>query len=239
MNFSSEEEYKEAQLNALRQLRELFSSGETLSSTVTPVTDYRQDDRICLTAVAFVGNHFEKNAEYNELVQALRQLEPWQYLYPPESLHITIQNVRTIANPPKFDETVIKTSISVFDQVVPKHEAVNFEVENYLLTPSSAAMVALASSSILSLTSSLRTAMLNANIPDDKEYISENVVFGNITFCRYTRVPSKEFVDLITSCKKLTIKNIKVNEISLISTNSICYIPKTKVHKSFQLSTPK
>ena len=235
MNFDSEESYRRAQRAAVNQLRSLFASGSALDSTVKPVPDYTNDLRLCLTAVAFVGNYFANDANLNNLIESLRAVEPWQYFYPPESLHITIQNVQTIDEPPKFDERKIQLARSIFERIIPQHKTLEFETEGLLVTPSSSALVAFADSSILPLTRSLRKALTEAQIPDDKHYISDEVVFGNITFCRFTRNPGSKFRELLDAFIGSKIY-IRTNEIHLVSTNSVCHRPLTSIHGQFHLS---
>ncbi len=234
MIFDSEESYRRAQKQAVNQLRDLFASGSALSSTVKPVPDYTSDLRLCLTAVAFVGNHFANDSKLNSLIESLRALEPWQYFYPPESLHITIQNVQTIDEPPKFDERTIQLARLIFERIIPEHKTLEFETDGLLVTPSSSALVAFADSSILALSKSLRNALAESQIPDDKHYISDEVVFGNITFCRFTRNPGSKFRELLDAYIGSEIC-IRANEIHLVSTNSVCYRPLTSIHGRFRL----
>lgn len=65
---------------------------------VEKVSDYTDDERICLTAIAFVGNELAHKLE--PFIAKLRAISPQHHYYNPDALHLTIQNVRVIASPP-------------------------------------------------------------------------------------------------------------------------------------------
>lgn len=227
-----DKKWKQQQLAAMAALEQISSSDRSLKSVVEIQKDYVLDKRLCLTMVAFIPEDIAAQIE-DELLTPLKQIDSDQYFYPPQSLHITIQNVRTISDPPTFNQldvgNIVNTVATVFDQSGPLH----FELNGLLRLRTSLSIRAFSNEQLLPICRELRLKLAQAGYPDDKDYVSQDVVFGNITVCRYTHEPQPEFIKALDRLPNFSAE-LKVEEVSLISTNAICHADSTKVWRRFR-----
>lgn len=223
--------YRVRQIAAVKELQERFDHGNRLLSTVEQVSDYTDDARICLTAIAFVGNELAHKLE--PVIAKLRAISPQHHYYGPDELHLTIQNVRVISCPPNFDDATIERAKVAFRKIVPEFAKQHFELSGLLVMPSSAAVVAYGENDFFELCSQLRESLIAEGIPDDKEYIRDDVVFGNVTFCRYTEAPSLKFLDELKRLSCTNFGSLVVNWVHLVAANSVLAPGYTKHFEKF------
>lgn len=205
-----------------------------LASTVPFNSDFANDPRLCLTCVAFLPAEIASAAE-SAVIRELRHTGPAHYSYPSPSLHLTVQNVRTISDPPKFNDADIARIVQCFKLELANCASLEFEIDGLLRLPTSIALRAYCDESMLQLTRTLRRALNAMGMPDDKEYISDDVVFGNITVCRFGSAPDAAFLEAVNNIPRFTAK-FEATELALISTNAVCHPSKTTVFERFPLS---
>lgn len=228
--------YRDKQLQAIHALEQAASSGAAASiSTIVPMMDdYASDNRLCLTAVAFVPDDVADIIE-RDLIAPLRRIEPEHYYYPAASLHVTLQNLRTINEPRSYDDAHIALAREVFQRVVARHSAFELEVEGLLRMPTSLSVTAFSDESLGELALDLRAELAAAGIPDDKIYSSGDVVFANITVCRYANRPAGTFTGVLQNAAVHGFSTMRVDQVDLIETNAVCHPDKTKLLASFKL----
>lgn len=218
--------YQELQEGLFNTIEENAKHGKQLSTIVPTVRDYRQDKRLCLTGVSFLPSELQRKIE-TDILNPLLKIDPVQYYYPPQALHLTIQNVRASNYPPTFNQNDIKKVKAVFMEVIPNHKRIKFELKGIFNLPTSLAIRAYSNSSLKNLVLELRKKLATAGVADDKVYASAEVFFGNITFCRFTKTPNKEFQQKISNLKNIKIGTMIVNTVSLITTNPGCHPNRT------------
>ncbi|MBC7999442.1 MAG: hypothetical protein IAF58_15935 [Leptolyngbya sp.] len=227
----SGDSYRMRQIAAVNELQERFDDGNRLLSTVEKVSDYTDDGRVCLTAIAFVGDQLAHKLE--PVIAKLRAISPEHHYYSSDALHLTIQNVRVIASPPNFDDSTIENAKVAFRKIVPEFSKQHFELSGLLVMPSSAAVVAYGENDFFELCSQLRESLRAEGIPDDKDYIRDDVVFGNVTFCRYTEAPSYEFLEELKCSKDAKFGSLVVDRVHLVAANSVLAPGYTKLLEKF------
>lgn len=223
-------EYKQKQLAAMS----LLESHAGLGSAVPMTEDFANDNRICLTAVAFLPDDLQAEIEAN-IVDKLRILEPQHYYYMACSYHVTVQNVRTISDPPTFDEREIRTAIKVLQEQFKNAPPLHFEICSLLSLPTSMALRAFAQPFLLELTRRTRDALSQAGLPDNKEYVSDDVVFGNITLCRYSSPPSRALLERAKEVLSCFSRTVHFRQVKLITTNAVCHPGRTRTLATFDL----
>ena len=72
-------------------------------------------------------------------------------------------------------------------------------------------------------------------VPDNKKYFSNELFFGNISVCRFTKKPSQEFLDKIRELKDINIGELLVKEISLVACNEVCNPNSRKIVGTYRL----
>lgn len=230
--------YQAKQLKTTKRIEEGFKKGQTVSTVVETVSDYVSDDRICLTSVAFVPQNLEKII-IDKVINPLRETNPTQYFYIPNSFHVTINNIRTIANPPLFNKEDIEKVKEVFKKVVPKYNSFTFELKRLFELPTSLAISAFSNETLKHLSLELRAELKKTGVPDNKTYLDEDIVIASATISRFTNIPNPGFKQKVKDLKEIEIGNFEVNKISLITTNAVCHPTKTKIIEEYLLLPTK
>lgn len=228
--------YQQKQFDLFEKIEKSFKKGESPSTIVEPVKDYVKDNRICLTAAVFMSPDIQRIIE-TKVIKPLKEADGSQYYYLPESLHLTIQSVRTSHHPPEFTHEDIKKVRGVLDEIIPKHKKLNFNLKGLFELPTSLGIRAFSDASLTSLVSELREKLQTAGVPDNKTYASNEVVFGNVTVCRYKNSPKNSFQEKVSQLKDVEIGQLRVKNISLITTNPVCHPKWTKILGGYSLKT--
>lgn len=227
--------YQAKQLEITRKIEDSFKNNQQLSTIVEPVSDYVGDNRICLTSVAFLPSHLEKRI-IDYISDPLKQLDSSQCFYVPSSFHITIQNIRTIGNPLLFTDRDIEKVRKIFARVIPKYPSFQFEIRRLFELPTSLAISAFSNNTLGDLALELRKDLKKEGLPDNKTYINDDVVIGNITISRFTKIPNDAFREKIKELKEIEIGSFEIKKISLITTNAVCHPSKTKIIEEYFLN---
>lgn len=226
--------YQQKQKALFGKIENDFRKGKIFSSIVVPVKDYVNDALICLTGVVFLPEKIKRSIS-KKIIEPLRKEDNNQYYYLPESLHLTLQNVRIISNPPFFTKKDIVKVKKVFEEVIPKFRSFSFELRNLFELPTSLSICGFCDEVLKYLVLELREKLQKAGVPDNKKYASDEVFFGNITICRYTKKPTKDFLAKIKELKNIEIGRFVIKEVSLITTNKVCHPSKTQIIEIYKL----
>ncbi|MBU1177881.1 hypothetical protein KJ903_01550 [Patescibacteria group bacterium] len=228
--------YQKQQHQVFEQLEKEVRAGKTTVTLVETMDNYATDQRLCLTSVVFLPPELQKIVT-DKIIAPLKQADSRQYYYPPASLHITIQSIRTVpANfPPRFTAGDIVKVKKVFQQVVVEFRPFTFELRGLLEMPTSIAIRAYSDKILGNLALELRKRLAEAGVPDNKQYISPDIVFGNLTVCRYTTEPNDNFKTNIAELKTADWGELEVRKINLITTNAVCHPDKTKILATYNL----
>lgn len=231
----STSELRQRQLDAMEKLEGLASRSSSAGTIVPMMEDYENDERLCLTCVAFIPSSVRDQLQAL-IIEPLSREFPEHHFYAPESLHLTIQNVRTIQSPPNFTEQDIQQVARAFAKVFQSVPAISFELNGFLKLPTSLSVRAFGDENFVNTVARLRHALIDCGIPDDKKYIDTSIVFGNVTVCRYRSHPSPEFTERLNNLREFNL-NLPVTEVSLISTNAACNPHHTRIWSTFDLGT--
>jgi len=218
--------YTLKQKELVKELESSFDQGNHKSTVVNMQNDYSNDGQICLTSVAFIPSQISKKIT-EDIIEPLRKIEPEHYFYPPEAMHLTIKNIRTIHNPPLFDKEDINKVNELFGKIIPKLPSFESNIEDVLLFPTSISMMAYSSDLHQKLVLALDKGLKEIGVPDDKKYFSDSIFWGNITICRFTKKPSNKFIETVKKLRNFKIGKFKIEKISLITSN-VVIDPKSK-----------
>jgi 2'-5' RNA ligase len=228
-----EDTYRELQKQAVNQLR--VGSGQNLRASVVPIrSDYRTDSAMCLTSVAFLPDDIAHDI-HRKIVQPLEEIEPDHHYYSPDSMHITVKNIRTIHNPPRFTEADVRKVDRLFGGLIPEHPSFSFWLEEVVPFPTSVSLIAYSDLKLRDLVRALDAGLNKIGVPDNKQYVSDGVYFGNVTLCRYTRQPSRKFSDALEQMTHVYKGVLKVEVIHLITCNSVCAPESSRILHSYRL----
>ena len=225
------------QLRQLELMGQMSSIANTTGATTTIVSmqsDYTNDPQLCLAVVSYLPETIAE-AIYTRIVGPLKTIEPDFYYFPKESLHITIQNIRTVAMPPHFSQSDIAAAGGVLQKAFGSAAPFTLDLTHVIRMPTSVMIAALASPAYNTCITNLRTQLALAGVADDKKYFTDEMVFANCTFCRYTHNPSQKFIEKIQEFADIDIGKFIVQETCLITTNAGCHPSKTTVQGRYTL----
>lgn len=224
--------YQEKQRLVIKEIEERFKRGETPSTIVQPVEDFAHDRQICLTCVEFIPEDIQEIMAH-KLITPLKKADEKHYFYPPSSLHLTIQNIRTIHYPPLFTQEDIETARRVLREIVTQYTPPVFHLKDLFQLPWSLSVCAYSDKTYGDMVLHVREALNQAGVPDDKRYASGDIVLGNVTFCRYHKKPNNSFIEKTEELKSIDIGRIRAQNIFLITTNSVCHPDHTEIIDRF------
>ena len=190
-------------------------------TTVSPVEDFDNDPRMCITSVHFPHTHLLDKIQH-ELIEPLRAVESDYYYYTNSSLHMTVKNVRVINDPPRFDEGDVNKAIKVFGEVIPRHKKYNVYFYRLLLFPNNLALIGTTDEELDRIVLDLDDRMKAGGIADDKIYANSKYFFCNMTLSRFGSTPSAAFREKVSELSEtLKFEPYTVDSVSLLSGNAV------------------
>lgn len=198
--------------------------------------DFANDPRLALVCLYFVPEQVQ-DFILSEIVSPLRAADPAPYYYPRESLHLTVKNVRYINSPPNYTADDIQKVRRGFREVVPGIKAFPMELEWVFEQPSSLSVCGFSDDSLLRIVNTLNQTLIDVGVPDDKKYFSQEVFFGNVSFCRFQKPPNQAFREKVRELKLVKVGTISINKVWLVETDLVCHPARTTVLEEYQLAS--
>jgi hypothetical protein len=227
-------EYRLKQIKLFEELEAKAAAG-AFGAFIPMTSDFANDNRISLAAIKFLPKELSDLIEV-ELSDPLFALDERQFFFAHESLHMTVQNVRKISDQATFGEREIEAARLAFQNVAAEFSPFEFSLEGLLVMPASVAIRAIAEPRFAEFSRAIRDQLRVAGVADDKPYINNDIVFGNITFCRYTAPPTEKFTAGVEQLRGVSLGTLKIDSFELLSTNSVCDLNKTRCHQKYLLS---
>lgn len=215
------QKYQQKQKKVISALEAQIKNNSLNFSTVSPVADFKNDPRICLTSV-HIPNQELKNKIQNALIEPLKQISPEHFYYPNDSLHMTIKNIRVINNPPHFSNGNVEKAKEVFLKVIPKCKSFKAYFYRLLLFPNNLALIGTSDEEFDNIILDLDQELKNAKIPDDKIYLNNRYFFVNITLARFSNPPSLEFKKKVVEISaNINLEPYTVDSVTLLICNAV------------------
>lgn len=195
--------------------------------------NFESDARICLTLVHFIPQQLAGSVVALG-IEPLRKLEPDFHYYPPSSMHMTIKNVRAIANPPAFTTSDIQAVQRMLETLCPQLPSFKVRFEGTLLLSNSVSVVGFSDERLHRAVQEIDAGLRRIGLPDDKKYFSEEVFFSTISICRFSHTPSLQFYDAVGQLDSQIWGELEVDAASLISCNLVC--ARKHIYGSYKLT---
>lgn len=225
--------HQQKQIEVINRIESQIKSNNLQFSTVAPIENYDNDQRICLTSIHIPSASLKQKIQ-DEIIEPLKEIASDVYFYSPDSLHMTIKNIRVINNPPHFVLSDIKKAKQVFSKVIPQHNKFKVYFYKLLLFPNNLALIGTTESELDNIVLDLDKKLEEAGIPDDKQYINSQYFFINMTLARFT-VSSKKFIDKVG---KLSEHNqfdpYIIDSVNLITCNAV--LKNLQLHGNYFLN---
>lgn len=226
--------HQQHQLKIIDQIEKQISTNSLQSSTVSPVTDFKRDTRICLTSVHFPSNEFMSYIS-ESIIKPLRAISPEHFYYSDKSFHITVKNIRVIHDPPSFTPENIQTVREVFSKTIPLHKKFKVNFYRLLLFPNNLALMGTTEPELDNIVLDLNKCLTENGVPDDKQYVNSKYFFSNITLARFNSDVSQKFVNAVEELSKnITIDPYVIDSVSLITANAV--LSKLQIIETWKLA---
>ena len=227
-------DYRKLQKQLVDRLRIGAERLDGQASVVPMQTDYRHDPATALTSVVFVPADLGREI-CQTIIEPLQAIEPEHYYYPPESLHLTIKNIRTVHYPPRFTTADTSQVDRLFRRILPQQQSFSIWLQELIPFSTSLALVAYRIERLPHLVQTLDAGLREIGLPDDRRYLSDQVFFGNVTVCRYVRPPSIKFLQAAEVMAHLYQRELRVEAVHLITCNAVCAPETRKVVAAYPL----
>lgn len=226
--------YSDQQKKLIKKMALSVQTDEFISTVVPMRPDYEDDNRICLTSVVFPTKKINNFIE-SQIIKPLKNIEPNHHYYPASSLHITIKNIRTIANPPLFSQKDARKVSNLLKIIVPECVSFDFNFEDIVRFPTSLSLIGYSDERLRVLIQKLDNGLKKIGVPDNKKYFSNSIFFGSMTLCRFTQQPSIKFLNKVAELRTVKIAPVEVKTISLITCNAVCDARGRKIIGEYSL----
>lgn len=224
--------HRSRQVEIIDRLEDLAQKNASDFSTVTPVADFENDPRICLTSVHFPLLEL-KNLILKE-IQPLKYKFPEHYYYDHESLHLTIKNIRVINDPPHFNKEDIKKAENIFSNIIPRHSKFNVCFFKLLLFPNNLSLIGTTDQELDNIILDLDEELKRWGLADDKKYINSKYLISNVTLARFTKPVTPAFRKMVNKIsKEIETDPYTVDSVSLITANAV--LKKLQIINSWKL----
>lgn len=223
------------QITLMRQMEASLARDQSASEIVSMQSDYTNDDNMCLTTVSYLPTTVA-NTIYETIIKPLAVIDPDQYYFPNSSMHVTIHNVRVVRKPAAYTDSDILLARQLLVQSIPMHHAPTFELQGLLSMPTSISIIALITPEFDHMVKSIRKQFALANLADDKKYFTDEMIFANITICRYTHAPTQLFLETVQKYKDISFGKFSVDKASLVTSNAGMHPSKTTVIDTFSFA---
>lgn len=214
-------EYQKGQLEVIRTIENQIENDTVSFSIVLPTENYDTDPRMALTSV-----HFPKpeliTYVTSQLQEPLKKIAPEHYYYSPESLHLTIKNVRTTAEPRGYTPEEIEQTNHVFSQVLTHHKPFKAYFFRLLQFKLNLALVGTTDPELDSIILDLDKELDAAGVPDNKVYANKDHFFAMMTLLRFVDEPTSTFQDKINELSStISFPPYTIDTISLVTANAV------------------
>jgi 2'-5' RNA ligase len=209
--------YTRLQMAEVEALRVKLAEGSATVTVVEPLRSYAEDTRRFFGVLGFPPK--DVVGAIQEVQEILRGADPAQFYIPPEALHLTVKNIRTIADPPNFTADDLTKVSKILASISARYKPLPLHGRGVLVMPTSISIPVYSIKNFGDLVVDLDSAMNAAGVPDDKKYTSSSVFFTNITIARFLKTPSPEFYRRLKQVSDLTLPPFELSRLDLVCSN--------------------
>lgn len=231
MNDHSYQELQKVQFDTI-ELK--FEQGVKPIFVSERVENYITDDRRCLVTAAYTPSEINQEIE-TRLVKPLKEIDPNHYFLFDGTLHLSLLILAYNTDPPSFNDTDVEKIQKVLAETLPTCPKISYELNGLLIGPNSLAIKCFTGPELRETVHALQKKLLPLGYDTSIGLASNEIFFGNVTFCRFTHKPSQEFLAKARELKTEFIGRFTPNQFSLISSNSVFHPTKTQLHGIFPI----
>ncbi|GGI63752.1 2'-5' RNA ligase family protein [Limosilactobacillus caviae] len=176
---------------------------------LAPETDFRRG----LTIINSLPAHIRRNIMF--CIQKLATVEPVQYFYPANDLHITV--IDLIAANSKFHLSVDDREkyIEVLSKIVSQVNPIHWKLKGVIASPGALLVKGYYSHELVDLRDLIRKELPANNLVLQERY---QTISGHVTFARFTKPlqGSRQFLDALAKMKTMDLGEFTTNTLDLV-----------------------
>lgn len=214
-------QYQKNQISIISKIANQSQSGKVSFSTVSAVSDYKDDKRICLTTIHFIKKDF-KEIITEKIINPFKKLFPNNFYYLPDSLHITIKNIRVVADPPNFSDLEINKVTKILEQVSLTHKRYRAYFFRFIIFSNNLSLIGTTDEESDKLVLDFDKKLNENGVADDKNYFYNKFFFVNISLLRFYEKPSALFKQKIVKLsEEIIFPPYLIDSLSLVKGNAV------------------
>lgn len=212
-------QYKQLWANALAR----FQKNEF---EYDPLIEDANDQRFGLTIIIRPGQ--EVKASIEAMLNALRQIEPDQYYYPSDDMHVTVLSVISCYNGFTRQSYLPKDYLKVIERSLPDIRRFKMHFQGITASPGCIMVQGYPEGMLNLLRTNLRNNFKNTGLQTsfDKRYRLE-VAHSTVVRLRHKITDNKKFIDLLEHYRRHEFGTSMANEIEFVFND--WYLQKQKV----------
>lgn len=214
-------DHQKNQVEIINRLEDKVKNNSLNFSIVSPVADFDNDPRLCLTGVHFPNRELTQQIQ-QQIINPLREISPQNYYYPESSLHITVKSVRVINDPPHFSEEDTEKVRQVFSETIPQHKRFKVYFYRLLLFPFNLALMGTTDPELDSIFLDLDQKLKAYGVADDKKYSNSKFFFSNMTLARFGSSVNEQFREKVQELSEsINFNPYTVDSMTLLTCNAV------------------
>jgi 2'-5' RNA ligase len=234
MIYNSEYKYQDLQTKLFNEIEYKWKNNDNSLALNFPKIEENINKQMSLTCIAFLPTDIQEKI-YQQVIYPLQSIDPHNQFYDKKSLHLTVKNVYSPKYPPAYDQKIIALCNDAFTEVFSDTKPIDFDLIGLFELPTSLAIRGLSNESLRTFIHRIDAALEKRGLKDDKKYASNDVFFGNISFCRYSHYPNEQFISEINKLKNTEIGKFSINNVSLVTMNYVCSPETVSVINTYSL----
>ncbi|MDP2932888.1 MAG: hypothetical protein Q8N81_02045 [bacterium] len=241
MNSRSRQNYQQRQERMIKDLKAGRLVPAKAAIRANYLKDYAKDKRRCLTTVAFVPDTLAERIT-KKVIAPLKSIEPDFHFYSKESLHTTIEGIRTVSDPPLFTPQEVNSASDLFSRLVPTLPAFSFRFKGLIAfpanSPTSISLTGYCDERLRTVVRALDKGLERIGVSyNDSYHYSKDVFFGTIAVCRFTHKPREAFIKKVNDLGRIDLGEMLVDRLNLIVCNLVCDLKSREIIASYNLKT--
>lgn len=171
------------------------------------------DSRQGLTLLVKLPAHVTRNINF--VLNELKRLEPFQYYYPANTIHITVMDIRRAVSDFCMTKEELINYRQVIQKTIEKVNAINWHMAGLICSPRAILVKGFYSSELQQLRNALRTNFLKNGLVLDERYATFS---GHATVARFKKnlIHPQEFLSEINNFHNVEFGDFQTSEVDLV-----------------------